>query len=112
MLAAGLDWLSGQHPFIFRTVIGVINQVPPAPRRADLTAITARLADRVEHMIQLPRDPHLASRAVLDWTRLSRRTQDACPELAATVVGGLPRGGLPEPRPARSRDGRRPRPRT
>jgi MinD-like ATPase involved in chromosome partitioning or flagellar assembly len=101
VLAAGLDWLSGQHPFIFRTVIGVINQIPPAPRRADLTEITACLADRVEHMIQLPRDPHLASRAVLDWTRLSHRTQDACLELAAAVVGGLPAGGTDGGRGAR-----------
>jgi hypothetical protein len=39
VLAAGLDWLSGQYPLVFRTVIGVINQVPPAPRRRGLVAV-------------------------------------------------------------------------
>jgi MinD-like ATPase involved in chromosome partitioning or flagellar assembly len=90
VLAAGLDWLSGQYPSIFRTVTGVINQVPPAPRRADLKEITARLAGQVEDMVLLPRDPHLAGRGVVDWSRLSHRTQDACLELAAAVVDGLP----------------------
>jgi MinD-like ATPase involved in chromosome partitioning or flagellar assembly len=85
VLVEGIDWLARRFPTKIAAATVVVNAARRPSERLDM-----ELGRRVTNVLRIPHDRHLAAGGVPQWLRLTRRTQDAYLELAATVVDGLP----------------------
>ncbi|GAA3692039.1 hypothetical protein GCM10022377_00470 [Zhihengliuella alba] len=85
-----LSWLEAHgRTDLAEKAIVVINQSAGLGRGVNIDEIEAHFASRVEHVVRLPFDPHLAEGSQVDIERLKPATREAAMELAALVVDQL-----------------------
>ncbi|WP_102157784.1 nucleotide-binding protein [Zhihengliuella halotolerans] len=85
-----LSWLEAHgRQDLARNAIVVINQSAGLARGVDVDEIEAHFASRVDSVVRLPYDPHLAEGSEVSLERLRPTTREAVMELAALVVDEL-----------------------
>ncbi|WP_309082025.1 hypothetical protein [Zhihengliuella sp.] len=85
-----LSWLEAHgRTDLAEKAIVVINQSAGLSRGVNVDEIEAHFASRVEHVVRLPFDPHLAEGSQVDIERLKPATRDAVMDLASLVVDQL-----------------------
>ncbi|WP_240629945.1 MinD/ParA family ATP-binding protein [Specibacter cremeus] len=84
-----LSWLEahGRHDLVARAIV-VIN-LSGGETQVDIDEIEGHFRSRVDHVLRLPYDKHLAEGSRIQLARLRPATQAAVVELAALVVGEL-----------------------
>ncbi|MCO1338042.1 hypothetical protein BJH93_03910 [Kocuria polaris] len=84
------SWLEAHgRQDLARNAIVVINQSAGLARGVDVDEIEAHFASRVDSVVRLPYDPHLAEGSEVSLERLRPSTREAVMELAALVVDEL-----------------------
>lgn len=85
-----LSWLEAHgREDLARNAIVVINQSSGLARGVDVDEIEAHFSSRVDSVVRLPYDPHLAEGAEVSLGRLRPGAREAAMELAALVVDEL-----------------------
>ncbi|MEE1622155.1 MinD/ParA family protein [Zafaria sp. J156] len=85
-----LSWLEAHgREDLARRAIVVINQSAGPGRGVNVEEIEAHFQTRVQTVVRLPYDPHLAEGSRVDLQRLRPATREAAMELAALVVAEL-----------------------
>jgi MinD-like ATPase involved in chromosome partitioning or flagellar assembly len=86
----GIDWLRRQFPAKIGGGTLVLNATEPHYTQVDVGRLAAEFGKHMVRVLQVPRDPHLATGGPPRWPLLARQTRDAYLGLAAAVIEGLP----------------------
>jgi MinD-like ATPase involved in chromosome partitioning or flagellar assembly len=86
----GIDWLRRQFPAKIGGGTLVLNATEPHYTHVDVGRLAAEFGKHMIRVLQVPRDPHLATGGPPRWPLLARPTREAYLGLAAAVIEGLP----------------------
>ena len=85
-----LSWLEAHdRGDLVKKAIVVINMSAGGGTRVDVDAIEDHFRTRVQHVVRIPHDRHLAEGSQIDFRKLRPATREAAVELAALVVDQL-----------------------